>query len=642
LLIGLPLLLAVCFISLYADMVTRTVQFGSLQLAPAAITALFILTLTNRGLQRLLKRDIFSHVDLLHIYAMLLVGVMVSTRGIVEKLIPPLVYLPYYATRENKLGASLMAHIPPWAVPYDTQAPLQQVPPAIRAYYESGVLSLGLWIRPLLAWFALILCVIWVFACMATLLRRQWVDNEQLRFPLTTLPLAMINDDIDGQPFWSNRLMWVGLAISFLVFGLNGLNVNNPSWPSFILNLNLAPIFTERPYNQMDSIVLYVSLAAIGFAFFLPSDLLFSFWFFFLTTRAQDVITVQMGGLPTSIVSHNTRVWNGYQAAGAYCVLTFSLLRTSWPYLCQVWRTSLARDKASKPLDDSEEMMSYRTALCGLVGGVAFIVLWLTIAGMSPWVALAQMGIYIFFVALITSRGVCGAGVLIADTSFLPMHLISLATPLSTLGGGNLTMMGMTNAIFTRDLRGVLLSPILDNLKMAGDLRARQRGLLLCLGLAVVVALCAASYFFLYLNYAHGGLSLMTYPNFNAGNMYALSARALNGSALVPDSTCYGGFAVGTVVTILLVWLRSAFTWFPLHPLAYALTPTFAFGVLWFSFFIAWVIKSLVMRYGGIELFRRLSPLMLGMILGEFLSAVFWSILTIPFFGWAAPQFPWV
>jgi hypothetical protein len=144
----------------------------------------------------------------------------------------------------------------------------------------------------------------------------------------------------------------------------------------------------------------------------------------------------------------------------------------------------------------------------------------------------------------------------------------------------------------------------------------------------------------LHLSYQKGALALYGYPSSNAGNMFKTAATQIDGSWQPPDATAYGGFAVGIVVTMILVSLRANFTWFPLHPLAYAIAPTWAMIVFWFPFFVAWLIKSFVLRFGGIETFRRISPFMLGMILGEFTLAVFWAVMNMAF-GWSAPDFPW-
>ena len=646
-LLGLPLVVALCCLSIYADMVSKVVQFGVLQIAPPAVVALLGLALLNRGLVKWAKINVLNPAELIVIYAMSLVGVMVSTRGIIEKLIPPLAYLPYFATRENKLAETVSQYMPAWAMPFSPASAVGNAPPAIAGYWEGngGAIPWATWLGPLVAWGALWACVVWCFLCLATLLRKQWMDNEQLRFPLTALPLALAKDEIEGQPFFSNPMMWAGALFAFVIFGVNGLSANFPDVPKFVMDLNLSPYFSERPWNAMDGFNIYFSLAALGFAYFLPTDLLFSLWFFFVLTRLQDAAAVQLGGLPTGIVTHNARIWTGFQAAGAYLVLVFTWARVGWPSFKVVLQAAwLGRGKSAhlgEAGDDSGELFSYRAALMGLVLSFGGIVLWLGLAGMNPWLALAQMGIYIFFVAVVMSRAVAEAGLLMTETSFLPQHLISLVYPLAGMGPHNAAMLGLTNATFARDMRGVLLSPFMDTQKMAVEVGLKPRAMRWPLLGSIVVAFVVSCAFMLTINYTTGGLALYAYPQANALNMFNQGAAIGSGSGFVPDSTAYGGLAVGLVVTIAMVWARAQFSWFPFHPLGYALAPTWTMWVFWFPFLVAWILKSAVLKFGGIETYRKLAPFMLGLILGEFASAVFWSLGNI-WRGWSVPGFPWV
>ncbi len=47
------------------------------------------------------------------------------------------------------------------------------------------------------------------------------------------------------------------------------------------------------------------------------------------------------------------------------------------------------------------------------------------------------------------------------------------------------------------------------------------------------------------------------------------------------------------------------------------------------------------MRFGDIATFRWIAPIMRGMILGEFMMAVFWAVMSTKSIGYAAPRFPW-
>jgi len=624
-------------------MVSKTIQFGVLQLAPPAVFTLFMLVLASRGLARLFRRELLSTTDLLLIYAMLLIGVMVSTRGVIEKVIPPLAYLPYYANETNNLQELVTRHLPRWAMPF-TPAGALGFPDTIKRYHEKlragEEIPWTAWIGPLVAWFVLIACAVLVFLSLATLLRRRWVDDERLAFPLTRLPLALLRDEVEHQPFLRNRMMWAGFAVSAIVFTVNGLHVNFPNFPEILLRFDVSPLLTQRPWSEMDAISLWLSLAVVGFAFFLPTDLLFSLWFFFLLTRVQDAFAAALGGQPMSIETHNARIWTGYQALGAYLVLIAAQLKIAWPYFAQVWQTAWGR-AGDRPFDDRDELMSYRAAFVGLFVGFAGIVGWLTLAGMSPALAVVQMGIYLFVVAVIMTRAVSEAGLLMTETSFLPSHLIRLVQPLPALGAPNLSLLALTDIVFTRDLRGVLLSPFLDSQKLAGETGMRPRALLLPLVLSVVVAFVVAGAVFLFLNYTRGALTLYGYPNGNAANIFGIARQAIRGSARPPDATAYGGLGVGLVATSVLVVLRTRLPWFPLHPLGYAIAPTWSMYVFWFPFFVAWMIKALIARLGGIQTYRSWAPFMLGLILGEFTMAVFWALMSMPGIGWNAPTFPW-
>jgi hypothetical protein len=642
LVIGVPLVIGICLLSVYANMIVKSVQVGSLQIAPPAVVALLLLILANRGLMKLTRRDFLNATDLVVIYGMATVGVLVSTRGLIEKLIPPLAYLPYYATSTNKLHSLITQNLPAWALPFSPAIAVGNIPEPIRQYFESApdvAVPWSFWVGPVCAWFSLIALTIWVFACLATILRRQWMDHEQLRFPLTILPLSMIRDEAEGQPFFRNKLMWLGFAISSFVFLVNGLHANFPDWPQFILRLPLNSLFSERPLNAMGPITLYVSFATLGLAYFLPTDFLFSVWIFFLITRYQDALTVQLGGLPTPIGTHDARLWNSFQAAGAYVVLVLAQFRIGWPYYKQVWKTVWSRGSTPGTLDDRDELMSYRLAVLGVLVGFGGIVLWLTLAGMNPLLAAVQMGIYIFVVAMIMTRAVSEGGWIQTETSFLPSHLIGMVTPLHSLGAGSLTLTAFTNTMFYRDMRGVLFSPFLDFLKLAKETNTRFRALAWPLFIAVLVSFITAASFFIYLGYAHGALSFYQNPNNNAKNMINRAAADIAGDGWVADATAYGGFAVGVAATIFMLFMRSRFDWFPLNPLAYALIPSWSGFVLWFSFFLAWLVKVTILRFGGVGPYRQLAPLMIGLVLGEFTMQVFWVLVTMIGNGWSAPAF---
>ena len=70
-----------------------------------------------------------------------------------------------------------------------------------------------------------------VIFCLGVLLRGQWVENERLVFPLTRLPLVLLEDVDRTDSFFSallkNRLMWLGFALPLLLHSWNSLGNYN-------------------------------------------------------------------------------------------------------------------------------------------------------------------------------------------------------------------------------------------------------------------------------------------------------------------------------------------------------------------------------------------------------------------------------
>ncbi len=79
-------------------------------------------------------------------------------------------------------------------------------------------------------------------------------------------------------------------------------------------------------------------------------------------------------------------------------------------------------------------------------------------------------------------------------------------------------------------------------------------------------------------------------------------------------------------MVIVLTFLHLRFTSFPLHPLGYAMTCSYG-SLIWGSFFIVWLLKSLMLRYGGMKLYRQTIPFFLGFALGHFaVAGILWGL----------------
>jgi uncharacterized metal-binding protein len=84
----------------------------------------------------------------------------------------------------------------------------------------------------------------------------------------------------------------------------------------------------------------------------------------------------------------------------------------------------------------------------------------------------------------------------------------------------------------------------------------------------------------------------------------------------------------GGLVTVALSGLRARFLWFPLHPVGYLAANSWGIHINWLSFFIGWLLNTLITRYGGLKIYRTLLPFFFGLIVGDMLHTVLWGLVT--------------
>jgi hypothetical protein len=638
--VGILAVVVVCLVVSYAELVITYIQIGFLQLPPIAVGLLAIIIFANYYLRKVRQQYGLSAQDIMVIYTMMILAAMVSSRGLVERLLPLLVTPSYFANESNKWRDIFFPNIKQWMVPFD----LTKAPPHFEAerFYEGlrvgEQLPWQAWIIPLIAWGVLALFIFGSFLCLAAIMRRQWVDNEKLAFPLVQLPLEMVKEEgSGGVGFFSNRLMWLGFAIPAFIFLINGLHEWFPSVPHFQVYHELSQFFVDRPFNRMGYTPAYISFAVIGFFFLLPVDILFSLWFFFIFTRIENIAMAAYGMEFKPMPMYMASTVTGYQVMGAYFVLAGYFLYVSLPHLKQVLRATFYGSKG----DDKNEVLPYRSAVIGLVLCVAGTLLWLNQAGMSFWIAVMEVFIYLFIVAVVMARSTAEGGLLMTETSFRPVDFYRMFAPTHTLGSQNMTVLAFADVSFVKDVRGVMLAGFLDGLRIPDGVGMRRRSFLPVFIVAILLAMIVAGAFQLWLPYDRGGMNMYGY-NYNWINW----AIFRDYETAMTNDVAYVGweapvfFCVGALVTVFLAYMRMMFYWWPLHPLGYALSVSWTVIVFWFPCFVAWTFKSLILRYGGMRLYIQARPFFLGLILGEFIMAIFWTclawILDAP-----APLFPW-
>jgi hypothetical protein len=637
-----------------AEMVLSSVRIGYLQFPPAALGVLLLVVALSRLAGRAARRWGLTSSDLLVIYCMCLVGAMTASHGLVEKMVPALNYPNRGANNANGWHDLYDRFLRPGLVAYDpARAGLQ---PASAAYDQKlprgEAVPWALWAAPVLNWGLLSLFVLSAFLCLTSILRRQWVDSEKLSFPLAQLPLEIAGDQ-DRPAFFRNRLMWLGVLIPVAVYALKGLHQVQPNVPDVPLSWTLTDYVTAPPWNAAASNVYFIlSFAAIGFFFLLPTDVLFSIWFFFLLSRIEQLVMISLNQPTPQMPAYPPPLFVGYQTVGAYLVLTGYFFWIARPHLQRVWASALGRPGGYSRAEDAGELLPYRAAVWGLFGSVGLAAGWLWLNGMSPWLALFELVICIFVIALVMARSTAEAGMLMTETTFRPVDLLRMVVPLHSLGGANLTMLAFFDNLFLRDQRGLLLTGLLDSARITDGARVPRRAFAGALALGILVAFAVAVPLNILLPYHLGanghmdgwmesgspGLTITDYAQYFKGTPPPQAGASWQMPAF---------FGVGALMTVFLTFMRTAFFWWPLHPLGYALSGSWSTIQFWFACLLAWVFKSLILRYGSMGFYTKSRPFFLGLVLGEFGIAVFFVVLNalsawlFPEHKIPAPPFPW-
>jgi len=585
-----------------------------------AIFLFFILVFLIHTLLGLIHpRLSFRRDELAVIYVMAIVGCSIPTMGLTEYLLPIISGAVYYATPENEWAQLIHPYIKDWIIPQDSEA--------IKFFYEglprNYPLPWHVWLRPLAAWIPLIFAIYFSMICISVILRRQWIVRERLAFPLVQVPLSMIEDGPKHsplKPFFKSALMWVGFAIPFIIGSMRALH----NYYNFIPSVNLA---TSIPlFRNTTALQVALSFPMLGFSYFINLEIAFSIWFFNLLARLEEGIFGIIG------ISSTQKLWYAggfpvlaHQGMGAMLVLAVIGLWTARQHLKDVWCKALNNDSA---IDDSEEILSYRACVLGLIISVVFISIWLWLAGMSWWILPIYLSaMYLLFIAV--TRVVAEGGIAAARAPLIASDFVTSGVGAQLLSPQTMTALGFT-FVWAADIRTFVLASCSNGLKLAEEtLGPNKRKLLWAILLAILISMVSSIITVLYISYTYGGINLNGWffgPTGGATVPFRFISDHLN-DPQGPNFTGWISTLSGGTLMGLLIFARQHFLWWPLHPLGFAVSTISMTNYISFSVFLAWLIKSIILRYGGPALFKSARPFFLGMILGQFAVAGLWLII---------------
>jgi hypothetical protein len=576
-----------------------------------AVVWLLLLVGVNRLLVRRAPRLALSQPELLVVYVMLVVASSIHSLDMMDVLVPMLGHPTWFETPENGWARTILPYIPPaWRV---------QSEEVLIGYYQGNSTLyrwevLRAWLPPLLTWGAFLLVLLATMLCLSSLVRRRWVEEERLAYPIVQLPLSLTEP---GGRLLTDRLLWLGAALSGGIGLLNGFAKWYPNLPEIPVRIqDMAPYFSTAPWNAVGWTPVSFYPFAVGMAYLLPVDLLFSCWFFYLFWKAERITGAALG-----YVERGSRYpYINEQCLGAYVALVLAAVwtgRSAWR-LRELLRPGAAREEAIPP----------RLALGGAVLGTAALAYFFAAVGLHPGLALGAVVIYLL-ISLAVTRMRAELGPPAHDLHFIgPEQVFATVYGTRALGPKALVLLSYF-FWFNRAYRGHPMPNQLEAFKMAERTSVSPRAFVLPIVVASVMGIVLGFWTYLHFAYQLGGSARMPGHVVDFGREPFSRLSGWLSTPGPPDRTALGAILTGAVMALLLQVMKLQFAGWPFHPLGFAVSGSWSMNTIWVPILIAWAAKALTLRYAGLRGYRTLLPFFFGLVLGDFTVGCLW-----PLVGW--------
>jgi len=591
--------------------------------------ALFLVVSVNLLVRKLRPKAALSQRELIFIYALTAASSVVASSGGIHFQVPTITALFHFATPENN-WEELFGFVPAWFAPRDREV--------IEAFYEGGAaLPWRAWVLPVLAWSGFYLVFGVVTLSLSTLVREQWINRERLTFPTVYVPLGMTE-----QPpqFWKSKVMWAGFALPFLIGTLNTLHENYPVIPKLeVRNLDVSGSLSGYPWSALRPISLSFYPFIIGIAYILATDVTFSGVFFYWFNKGQYFLGATTGLNDWgSGLNYSKFPFIEFQGAGAFLALTGFTLWAGRHHFGSILRAARGSLRTGERPPEGEPVT---WAVWGLVGGLGALVLFCVVGGMRWWPPLLILVLSLaYLLAAARIRAESGNAWLFGPRVDPNLLMISaLGTRAFRLE--DLTLLCYISNISSFDLRCVAMPHQLDGYKMADEVGLSKNRLTSFLLLGLATGLMVAFWVALGIWYRLGALAKLDHWRTLMGRAPFDRLEGYINHPSSPDALGLSFLSGGLLLTVFLIFMRTRFMWWPLHPVGYAMAATLTMGKMWVPFSVAWVVKTLVLRYGGAKLYQRSLPFFLGLIVGDFFNGGLWTAVGCVVSSWHVYPVNW-
>lgn len=497
----------------------------------------------------------------------------------------------------------------------------------------------GSWIGPMLLWTIYITVIVSVLLCLASIFRRYLTDIQHYTFPLTIPIVEMLSVPDDTKAFlpsfWRNRLMLLGASIPVLLgvwnellrpYILPGLPVIPTYW-TWDERWDIVPPFGFWTYflAPWPGFRIGIFPMQIGIGYLVPSSTLFSLWFFHLlmmpvlrgVTGYFDIGYIGgWGGLGYAAFSDQF-----YVGAMTLCVITFIQARE---HLAYVWRCAVG--KITETAFDRAEAISYRMSVWGAVIGILFLLLfnYVFLGVALRWSIVLFSILLAVFTLFARVRAEMGLPYARPNTN-KPDQWLMLSYGGKVFGKTSIAGAGL-HVWLQFGCIGSVMALATESSRMADEVRMSRKTTVRAIAIVIPLAVLIAFVLGLTLIYNYGFNLIHPLWDYQARGsfrevaIWAFPSSSPNGTLPFYGEQSFKKYVQPAVVlfVVFLAYMRR-FAWWPLTPFGYVFAMSDQVATLWASFFLAWLIKTLLIRYRGHHGLRQGRPFFLGLITGSIL-----------------------
>lgn len=585
----------------------------------SGMLVVFIFLIINWIVRRFAKKDLFKPYEMAAAYIIVMLGTWAAGTGYFQFL-----YTALVSSRVSAYGTSDLTILKYYSNISELVIPTAEhiISPMIMGMEQ---VPWNAWIMPIVLWTLFGTSVFLGMFFLASIVRKEWTEYEQLQYPLAKPIAQLCQNREDNDSILGSKVFWFGFAVSFLIVGSWTFSSYFPFIPHFPARLaDLSGMvkgntFLEGGFNLFPGYRIEVYPLVIGIMFFVPTSISLTAVLFYHLDLLVRCTSVAMG------IMHGgywPRVGYLPVAMVAFGISGIVLRRHYW---LDVLRTAFG-GPSGRVLNSDNEFTNYRTAVVGLFICMVLVVVFLSVfMGVSVFWSVVYT-LFVFSAALGLARVRAETGAPMQNAlEWIPENLFIKAVGIGRLGSSSLAGLSHLVCLHFGDLSsGMALA--LESSAIAEGTGLNKRSVLRAGILVFVLVIVVSFVSSLLLTYDYGWFlaasdvrAMGQNPIQNAINTHVQGTSAGWSVPFLSAQWIWNNLwnIVSLILVPVLLKLHATFVWWPFHPIGYILgTEVMFMSGYWFAFLIAGLTKWAVFRYGGPKAVKKVAPAFTGLIVG--------------------------